>query len=84
MGVYQVLRQELEDARRDEADTTLSGDFRKQRQMNARMIDDFLKVLMPPPVYTLDDYRRLPIGSSFLRQEEGKWVMDTRKRLRGE
>lgn len=90
MGVYQVLRQELEDARRDEADTALSGDFRKQRQMNARMIDDFLKVLMPPPIYNtdpnrVDKYKQLPIGSSFLRQQEdGKWVMDTRKRLPGE
>lgn len=85
MGVYQVLRQELEDARRDEIDPNLSGDFRKQRQMNARMIDDFLKVLMPPPIYSIDDYKRLPIGSSFLRQQEdGKWVVDTRKRLPGE
>lgn len=86
MGVYQVLRQELADARRDEVDPELSGDFKKQRQMNARMIDDFLKVLMPPPVYSIDDYKRLPVGSSFLRfdQEKGQWVMDTRKRLPGE
>lgn len=90
MGVYQVLRQELEDARRDEIDPNLSGDFRKQRQMNARMIDDFLKVLMPPPIYYTDpnrvnEYKRLPIGSRFLRQQEdGEWVMDTRKRLPGE
>jgi hypothetical protein len=85
VGVYQVLRQELDDARRDEADTSLSGDFRKQRQMNARMIDDFLKVLMPPPISNIDDYKKLPIGSSFLkRQENGQWVMDTRKRLPGE
>jgi hypothetical protein len=84
MGLYQVLRQELDDARRDEVNPELSGDFKKQRQMNARMIEDFLKVLMPPPIYSTDDYKKLPIGSSFLRQEDGKWKMDTRKRLPGE
>jgi len=83
-GLYQVLRQELDAALRDEKDPELSGTFRIQRQMNARTIQDFLEVLMPPLVYNTDDYKRLPVGSIFLRQENGKWVMDTRKRLSGE
>jgi hypothetical protein len=79
MGLYRVLRQDLQDAQRDARNPELSGDFRKQRQMSAVTIDDFLKIMMPPPIYTIDDYKKLPVGSSFLRREKEQWKMGVKK-----
>ena len=84
MGLYQVLRQDLQDAQRDARNPKLSGDFRKQRQMSAVTIDDFLKIMMPPPIYTIDDYKKLPVGSSFLRREKGQWKMGVKESPSGE
>jgi len=69
-GVDQFLAEKVNQARIDYANKELVPEIRKQAQEDIRSINAFRAKLMPVQVYSLDEVRSLPPGTSFFYKNE--------------
>lgn len=87
VSLGQVLYRIRNDASMRAADRTLDANDANDQRLKAREVQSIIDIVgIPPPVASPDEYRRLPIGATFLGYDEEQkgWVPDTRKPLPGE